>query len=341
MQEKGKYGYNVYRYTDEDAVSAALPRKRCSEAPHDLIVAGSNKSNNLKEDIKMPNYPIDTNNTQVFVDPTTNKSFTIVDDSYVESELPLIEAYNNSVNEKCRIHLDAMFEFGVQGGIDNALLLVLNSNCGYGDVDSVAFRDPRIRAAFAKIRKDERRPYYALSKELRCVKQTDGKDKGKMFPMCGWWDGHIGKKKGLLALVKELKGGINEDEAIEWLSCHFAAREFYCYHSEKSNINAWLRVCKGQDSNFAPHQEVLIEEIRNAIKQEIPIFITRAKHQWFEFAKKHIKEDLENYKYLFIRKNQRCAYITSGNIRRINNDDSAWEEFKNVIETRFKKLSSN
>ncbi len=238
----GRYGYNVYRFIDDsmrqDAVSSAVSRACRSKAPHDLMVVECNKSNKLNENKKVLDYPINTNNRQVFVDPTTNKEFTIIDDSYVESELPLIEAYNDRINEKSRIHLDAMFEFGIQGGIDNALLLVLNSNCGYDSNDSVAFMDPRIRAVFADIRKDKRRPYFALSKELRSVKQTDD----KMFPMCGWWDGHIGRRNGLVALVKGLIGDCSENKAIDWLSCHFAAREFYCYHSKAADINVWLHV---------------------------------------------------------------------------------------------------
>ena len=332
----GKYCFHVYGYC----------LKQCQEGVGhrgDSLDCGNRKSKSKELSYKkhntgqsvFPEYNIDWNKRCNFIDPLTGKKLAIIDDSFVESELPLVEEFNKQANANTRIHLDAMFELGVSGRIEDAILLVLSSNCGYDDADTDAFHDQRIREAFANIRKDKSQPHFALSSYTRAITRNDG----AMYPMCQWWERHIGKKDGLLAMVKKLKGDISNEEAIDWLSRHFATREFYSYHSKFSDIASWLQICKQQGCELAPHQEVMVEEIRLAIEKHIPIFITRAVDKWIEFGKRYVREDFADYKLLFVGISRQNACITPGNISKTQSGDSAWNDFRDALETRFNDLN--
>ena len=122
----------------------------------------------------------------------------IIDDSYLEKEKRIIDCYNQDildnkpVKHNILIYPCAFFELGLQGGIENALLLCLNLNSGFCDDNDVKddefsdidiFENPGIRNIIKQIRdgKIPGEPHIALLKQ---VMQLPNSDK---FPFVTWF----------------------------------------------------------------------------------------------------------------------------------------------------------
>lgn len=285
----------------------------------------------------------------------------IIDDSYLKCEKLVIDCYNTKVkNDANRIYFCAFFELGLQGSIENALVLICNQNCGFTDENAVkfqgapndidAFEDEEIRRIILKIREAKKKdktpePHIALLKEVREL------EKGAQYPFVKWFR-RICKGKvnqWLIDVVREMLGkDKTDDEIYDWLAYHFASRELVFYHThEAGNIIAgWKRACKeilGDD--LSPHQKVVINDLKEAIKLRIPIFMSRSQEIWMDYVK-----ELKGYDLLFSGASSGGVYLSSNNLLLYQDKKNgktsdeakkkAWRKFTEALKKRYRELSS-
>lgn len=283
----------------------------------------------------------------------------LIGNSYLECEQGVIEDYNlNATSDKIRIFPCAFFEYGLQGNVENALLLTCALNSGFCDeadaakqnspCDIDAYEDPKLKAIIQKIRdgKFDEQPHIALLKEVWNLPN------GANYPFVRWWKKIASSKSNrhqwLIDVIKELHGDNQEDDdAFHWLADHLASRDLLYYHTHEGDVlGRWKRSCKKiLGKELSPHQEAVIEDIKQAIQLRVPIFISRQIPTWVKYVK-----DLEEYDLLFCGSSSGGVYISSNNLllykdKVINNrsakaKSNAWEKLKDALKKRYKKLCS-
>ena len=284
----------------------------------------------------------------------------IIDDSYLASEKPIIDEYNRLVKQdKNRIFPCAFFELGLQGDIDNALILNLTLNSGFTDDTSPndidAFEDKALRDIIKRIHNGDiaPEPHIALLKEVRELPQ------GRQYPFVVWF-GKISsgssnrKREWLLDVVRKLLGDGRTNEAVtDWLAYHYASRELLFYHTHDAGgvLERWEKACRITSKNtanaygdvFSPHQKVVIADVKKAVKLRIPIFVSRGMKKWLDYV-----PQLQTYDLLFCSSTPRRVFLSSTNTLlckdRENRSDkakkAAWTKLTAAIMARFNIVSS-
>ena len=299
------------------------------------------------------NYTIDENSRY----DLKGKLGVLIANSYLECEKKVIDDYNTDVRDNFRIIPCAFFELGLQGSVENALLLTCALNSGFCDeVDAAkkgmpcdidAYADTKLQRIIQGIRtgKIHGQPHIALLKEVWALPN------GRRYPFVDWWRNNAtGKahhrRQWLLDVIKELHGDKTEDEAFHGLAYHLASRDLLYYHTkEGGGLGRWKKSCKKiLDKELSPHQELVIADIKQAIRLRVPIFISRAIGTWMKYV-----GELKKYDLLFCSSSARGkASISSNNLLlyddKVKKDCSveakarAWKKFTEALQKRYKEL---
>jgi len=245
----------------------------------------------------------------------------LIDNCYLENDREVIEHYNNHITDKSQlISFAAIFEQGLMGEISSAIFVLCNANSGLDENDYKVLLDPDMIALAKNIRESREKTNILLSIPAR---------RGN-YPLFQWANKHICKKDFWNFLKNELKLS-NNDNIYDWLSQHFAMRDVFNYHSHALNMRQWEASCQEIfHRQTLPHQDITIEELRQAMAQEKPIILAMGRNTWLKYL-----PELKNYKYTFVLRSY--SWFTKNNIFLYQDFCKLANHTKKQIETMHEK----
>ncbi len=233
-------------------------------------------------------------NKSPMTNPWLELNFSTNSDYFIHpAESKIIDAFNESLknehSESYKIHTE-IFPAAFMGNVFDSKVVLLTLNPGFDENEEKKDFYGKYRDWFLKELIHSNRfecPLYCLDEEY--AKHSD------------YW------KKRLNALVKHFG-----NEGKEIVGKRVSKIQFFPYVSKKFKSVPHKLIEKelGAGKKYLPTQEYNFYLVREAIKREAVIIITRSKDLWLDAVK-----ELVGYEHLLYTKNARQPYITENNMK--------------------------
>lgn len=228
----------------------------------------------------------------------------------------LIKKQRKAAKEKYKLQLDVYPQHFV-GDIDNAKIIILSLNPGYGTEYHDAYKNSTNYEQTIKENLEMKRPFFHA---FELANESDlGYWGNKM--KC-WVEGY--DKKDNEEIIKSLKK----------ITEKIALAEFFPYHSISYN-DMYDKLGKSTSSNsnrkikdYLPTQKFLFEKIKKRIddkNDEVMIILTRSFAKWYEAI-----EGLRDYKNCYEVNNTRNFSLNPAQIYKVHRE-SVEDELKSII----------